>query len=270
MKTISIFSLTFSMLILQPHARLFAQTAQSSPSGSPTSEADLLKQLDTINTSAATPPPFSKPAPAASKNPGDENGGQQTQKPPTEITATQEATYDEKTRKAVFTGNVRVKDPQVDITCDMLTAFLRKEATDSKSKADEKSPTPASAKVDANEKGNSGASAGASPKRGSGLDRAIAEGHVIIIQEKPATDGGQPQRNIGKSAKADYDANTGDVTLSGWPEVSQGINTQVATSAETIMIMNRDRNTMITHGPSKTVIQEQDEQPKPTTTTQRQ
>ena len=174
------------------------------------------------------------------------------QKPPTVITATKEATYDEKTRQAVFTGDVRVDDPEIKITSDKLTAFLRKEAAGGAGASPAPKPTAAAAKP------------GASPAaggRGSGLERAIAEGHVIIVQDKPAADGGEPQHNVGKAEKADYNANTGDILLTGMPEVSQGINTQIATSPETTMTMNRDGRTMKTRGPSKTVIQDTSSQP---------
>jgi hypothetical protein len=84
---------------------------------------------------------------------------------------------------------------------------------------------------------------------------------VVIVQDKPAANGGQPEHDVGIALKADYNADTGDVVLTGWPRVSQGINTQIATSPDTVMTMNRDGHTMKTHGPSRTVIQEQN-QPK--------
>ena len=105
--------------------------------------------------------------------------------------------------------------------------------------------------------------------RPSGLQRAIAEGNpdypVVIVQDKPGVNGAAPEHDVGIALKADYNADTGDVVLTGWPRVSQGINTQIATSAETVMIMNKDGQTMRTIGPSRTVIQEQD-QPKTTGT----
>ena len=45
----------------------------------------------------------------------------------------------------------------------------------------------------------------------------------------------------------------GDVKLFGWPQVQQGTNLHIATSAETTMTMNRDNHTMHTNGPSRTV-----------------
>src|ERR1043166_1608317 len=214
------------------------------------SEADLLKQLDTIKatgsstpTAPATSPTAPKSTDAKQKAKPDE---QPEQKGPTEITATEETTYDEKTRKAIFKGNVVVKDPQFTITCAKLTAFL-KPAGESGNSGSAKNPTG----------GDSGSGGG-----GGGLDHAIADGThenpVIIVQDKPATDGGQPQHNVGRAERAEYNATTGEVKLSGWPQVSQGINLQKATSADTVMYMNRDAKTMRTVGPSTTIIQEQD------------
>jgi lipopolysaccharide export system protein LptA len=169
--------------------------------------------------------------------------------------------YDEKTRIAIFTGDnygVFVKDPSFTVNCDKLTAYLRKAASPvlgAKAKPSA-TPTPAVAGKAAATKTN-------------GLQRAIAEGPadrpVVIVQDKPAANGEQPQHNVGIAAKADYNTDTGDVILTGWPRVSQGINTQIATSEKTIMIMNKDGHTMRTIGPSRTVIQEQD-QPKKTGT----
>jgi hypothetical protein len=48
-------------------------------------------------------------------------------KGPTEITATQEAQFDTKTRVGVFIGNVKVVDPQFTMTSDRLTVHLNKD-----------------------------------------------------------------------------------------------------------------------------------------------
>jgi len=175
--------------------------------------------------------------------------------------------YDEKTRVAIFTGDnygVFLKDPQFTVNCDKLTAYMRKGAGTApgpggpgahKKPVATPLPSPASKA--------SGADAAAA--KTNGLQRAVAEGPadrpVVIVQEKPATNGEQAQRNVGIAQKADYNADTGDVVLTGWPRVTQGINTQIATSKDTIMTMNKDGKTMKTRGPSRSIIQEQD-QPK--------
>lgn len=239
MKTVRIFPLTLmamTMAMCWPFP-LLAQTGGQGGGFGLVNKPAMMSQPGDAALDAAPSPP------AGGKRKGDAAAGQ---KPPTEITSTKDASYDEKTRQAIFTGDVRVKDTEVTITCDKLTAFLRKEATEAGGGAKPK-PSPSS---------GAGASTGAAGGRGSGLERAIAEGHVIIVQEKAGENGGPPQRNIGRAERADYNANTGDILLSGMPEVSQGINTQIATSPETTMTMNRDNRVMKTRGPSKTVIQE--------------
>lgn len=164
---------------------------------------------------------------------------------PTEITATKEATFDEKTRIAVFLGNVRVKDPQFNLAADKLTAFMKK--------APAADRTPASSDPNATKPAVDGKKEG-----GSGLDRAIAEGHVVITQDKPSEIGKPPVRYVGRGKKADYNATTGEVTLSGNPQVQQGINTHIATEESTVMIMQKGGQ-MKTLGGSRTLIQDQDE-----------
>jgi len=58
---------------------------------------------------------------------------------------------------------------------------------------------------------------------------------------------------IGKSDKAYYNAETGDIILTGTPEIQQGINLVVATSPSTVMTLNRDGH-MHSKGSTKTII----------------
>ena len=73
-----------------------------------------------------------KAVPGASETRGGANdlfGGDNKDRPkgPTEITATQEAQFDTKTRIGVFIGNVKVVDPQFTLTSDRLTVHLNKD-----------------------------------------------------------------------------------------------------------------------------------------------
>ena len=163
-------------------------------------------------------------------------------KGPTEISAL-EATFDQKTNQAVFIGEVEVKDPEFNVKCDRLTAHLK---SASKLKAgdppDPKAPKPV---------------APAKPKGGGGgLHRAVAEanpgGRVIIVQDKKDADG-TIQHSAGEADKATYDAVTGDIVLTGMPEIQQGINRVVATARGTVMTLNRDGH-MNAKGPHKTII----------------
>jgi len=177
--------------------------------------------------------------------------------------------YDGKTRVAVFTGDyygVFVKDPSFTVYCDKLTAYMRRGGGAPPVKgAPSAKPTPAP--TPRGKAGDASSPASTPASRGGGLQRAVAEGPVdrpvVIVQDKPpANPGDQPQHNVGIAQKADYNADTGDIVLTGWPRVSQGINTQIATSARTIMIMNKDGHTMKTIGPSRSVLQDQAEPKK--------
>jgi len=203
------------------------------------------------------------PTPAPEKKKGDANTAPAG---PTVIDS-QNMDYDEKTRVAVFTGEdygVFLKDPQFTVNCDKLTAYMRKVAGGAGGAAGVKGKGAAVAKATPAPAAKPGGADAAAPK-GNGLQRAIAEGSadrpVVIVQDKPAANGDEAQHNVGIAEKADYNADTGDVILTGWPRVSQGINTQIATSKNTVMTMNKDGHTMTTRGSSRSIIQEQ-AQPK--------
>lgn len=131
----------------------------------------------------------------------------------TEITAQKEATFDEKNNIAIFIGSVRVNDPSFLLSCDKLTVYLTKDR--------------------------------------SGIDRAVAEGNVVIVQQTPDED--RSKAATGRARRAEYTPSTGRAVLSGNPEISQGINRHIATSPGTRMILNRDGQAT-TEGPSRTII----------------
>ncbi|HEY1476539.1 MAG TPA: LptA/OstA family protein [Chthoniobacterales bacterium] len=166
-------------------------------------------------------------------------------KGPTEITATQEAQFDTKTRVGVFIGNVKVVDPQFTMTSDRLTVHLNKD------------------------------------QEGGGLNDAEANGNVIIVhinQPKtqvaqaqssgptppptPAAVSGQPGArtqqpvtSTGKAEKALYEAKDGSITLTGWPQVTQGANTHIATAPGVKMVLYKDGR-MQTYGSTRTLIED--------------
>jgi lipopolysaccharide export system protein LptA len=193
----------------------------------PISEAGLAESPNTaeVPRAIAVAPRDAAPAPAPKP------------KGTTEITA-MEATFDNKKHEAIFSRNVTVTDPEFSVTCERLVAMLKH----SGSSADAKNPTersPAAApKPVGQEKG--------------GLKRAIAEGNVVIRQSKVEADGSTSQ-SVGRAQKADYNAVTGDIVLSGSPTVQQGYNQCIATSPETVMTLNRDRNMRVV-GPHRTII----------------
>ena len=186
------------------------------------------------------------PKPVAEKPPTPAPGAE---KKATEITCTGETTFDAKVGMAVFIKEVKVNDPQFSLTADKLTAYLKKAAKEAlKSGTSTPTPTPA-ASPDA-----------ASPA--SGLERAVAEGNVVITQDKVDEKTGEVTHYIGKGAKADYNAVSGEMTLSGWPQIQQGFNNQVATDEGTVMVMDKEGH-LRTKGPSMTVIKSET---KPTKT----
>jgi lipopolysaccharide export system protein LptA len=182
-----------------------------------------------------------------------------TAKGPTEITASQEAQFDTKTRSGVFIGNVKVVDPQFTMTADRLTVHLNRD------------------------------------EDGGGLREAEADGHVVIVhvnQPKPvaqAQNGSAPPGatgspapsgspvptarpgagnvgatpppvqqapvSVGKGDKAVYVAKDGSVTLTGWPQVTQGGNTHIAIAPGVTMVLYRDGR-MQTYGSTRTLIED--------------
>jgi len=135
----------------------------------------------------------------------------------TEIYA-DEASFNTEKRVGVFNGHVRVFDPRFLIQSDKLTVFIHKE-------------------------------------EGEGLEKAIAEKNVGVVREKPDPKGGPPSKAIGLSEKAVYTSSDGNVVLTGTPRVQQGLDTHIATSPDTVMILNQDGQ-LTTHGPSRTEIRQ--------------
>jgi lipopolysaccharide export system protein LptA len=170
--------------------------------------------------------------------------GKDRPKGPTDVRCTQEAQFDSKTRSGVFIGNVKVIDPQFTLTADRLSVRLSKE------------------------------------QDGGGLEEAQAEGNVIIVHvNQPKTSADQPQgqaaatpgaqaqqpvTSTGKAERAVYDAKDGSVTLTGWPQVTQGVNTQVATAPGVKMVLYKDGR-MQTYGSTRTLIQDKTATNKPNT-----
>ena len=130
-----------------------------------------------------------------------------------------EASFDSEKRIGVFTGHVRVFDPRFNIQSDKLTVFIHKE-------------------------------------EGEGLEKAIAEGQVGVVRDKPDPKGGPPSKAVGLSEKAVYTSSDGNVVLTGSPRVQQGFDTHVATSPDTVMVLSQDGH-LTTHGPSRTEIRQE-------------
>jgi lipopolysaccharide transport protein LptA len=136
----------------------------------------------------------------------------------TEIYA-DEAFFDSTKNMGIFSGRVKVVDPRFNLQSDKLTVFITKGENQS-------------------------------------LERAIADGNVGLVRQRPDPNGGPPARAVGRADKATYTASTGDVELRGTPRVQEGPNMHVATSPDTVMIINQNSQ-LTTHGPSRTEIHQQ-------------
>src|SRR6059036_3628188 len=181
---------------------------------------------------AATAPKTSATAPekkakkkAASekkdKSPGENlfAAGLQSNEPVTTEIYADEAFFDSTKNMGIFSGRVKVVDPRFNLQSDRLTVFITK-------------------------------------GQNQGLEKAIAEGNVGLVRDRPDPSGGPPTRAVGRADKAVYTAATGDVELTGTPRVQEGLNMHVATSADTVMIINQNSQ-LRTHGPSRTEIRQE-------------
>ena len=135
----------------------------------------------------------------------------------TEIYA-DKAVFDSTKSIGVFTGHIIVIDPRFQIQGDKLTIYISKQQSE-------------------------------------GLDKALVEGNVGVVRERPDPAGGPPSKMVGRSDKALYTAKNGNFELTGNPRVQQGLNTHVATSPDTVMVLN-EKGELQTTGPSRTEIRQ--------------
>jgi lipopolysaccharide transport protein LptA len=155
---------------------------------------------------------------------GQSAAGLQSNEPLTTEIYADEAFFDSTKNMGIFSGRVKVTDPRFNLQSDKLTVFITKGENQS-------------------------------------LEKAIAEGNVGLVRERPDPKGGPPTRAVGRAEKATYTAATGDVELRGTPRVQEGENMHVATSADTVMIINQNSQ-LRTHGPSRTEIRQRPDEEK--------
>src|SRR5437773_3174593 len=135
---------------------------------------------------------------------GSSTAGAQSNEPTTTEIYSDEAVFDSTKNMGIFSGRVKVVDPRFNLQSDKLTVFITKGQNQS-------------------------------------LEKAIAEGNVGLVRERPDPNGGAPTRAVGRADKATYTAATGDVALRGTPRVQEGANMHVATSTDTVMILSLHR-----------------------------
>lgn len=204
-------------------ARVLAQAAAATPkavAAAPKAVAAAPKAV------AATSPkkPKKQSAEKEKKSPanslfGQSASGLNTNEPTTTEIYADEAFFDSTKNMGIFTGRVKVTDPRFNLQSDKLTVFITK-------------------------------------GENQGLEKAIAEGNVGLVRDRPDPSGGPPTRAVGRADKATYTAATGDVELRGTPRVQEGPNMHVATSPDTVMIINQNSQ-LTTHGPSRTEIRQE-------------
>lgn len=147
-----------------------------------------------------------------------------------------EAFFDSAKHIGTFTGHVIVKDPRFNVQADKLTVYLRKD--DDKPAATE------------------------TPEQRQGLQKAVAEGNVGVVRDAAGENGGPPTRSVGRADVATYTTGDGNLELKGSPRVQSGMNTHVATSPETVMLINQSGQ-LTTRGPSRTEIKQEPKAAEP-------
>jgi lipopolysaccharide transport protein LptA len=145
--------------------------------------------------------------------------GAQTSGPVTTEIYADDAFFDSSKNVGIFSGHVKVADPRFTLQSEKLTVYITK-------------------------------------GQNQGLEKAIAEGNVAVVRDRPDANGGAPTRAVGRSDQATYIAATGNVEMRGTPRVQEGVNTHIATSPETVMIVNQNGQ-LTTHGPSRTEIRQE-------------
>lgn len=214
--------------------RLDAQTAVATPNATPVVPKAVSVPPKGVAASPAEKPQKAKKAKKEAaqkdnaqkenKSPANQLFGQSamglnTNEPTTTEIYADEAFFDSTKNMGIFSGRVKVTDPRFNLQSDKLTVFITK-------------------------------------GENQGLEKAIAEGNVGLVRERPDPSGGPPTRAVGRAEKATYTASTGDVELRGTPRVQEGANMHVATSPDTVMIINQNSQ-LRTHGPSRTEIRQE-------------
>ncbi|MGZ5024518.1 MAG: LptA/OstA family protein [Chthoniobacterales bacterium] len=174
-----------------------------------------------------TPKPKKSATKGPAKNAATHNAGEPEEAITTEIYA-EHAFFDSANSVGIFTGHVIVKDPRFNVQSDKLTVYMAKGGTDQTT---------------------------GQPQQQT-LEKAVAEGNVGVVRDQPGENGGPPQHSVGRSDIATYTISDGNVELRGSPRVQSGLNTHIATSPDTVMVMTQDGK-LTTTGPSRTEIRQE-------------
>ena len=198
------------------------------------------------------------------KGPDILGGNDSENKGPTEITAKEEVDFDGNAHTAVFVGNVKVIDPQFTMTTDKLTVWMNKQEDGGGIKEAHADGNVIIVHANPPKNNEQPAEAGASPRTTPVANttlppRATPAGKtgLMPLPTPSASPSAAPQvvLDTGRAQKAIYNAKQDAVTLIGWPQLTQGVNTHIATEETTRMILYRDGR-LQTFGPSRTVIED--------------
>ncbi len=161
---------------------------------------------------------------------------------PTGIIEADKVFFDNNTSIIIYTGHVRARHPDFYIECEELELHMIKEEPENAKKGDaakaaSKAADPISAK------------GGKKADKGPPIKKAIARGPMVIIEKRDVN--GDVQQ--GRCKRLEYDGATGNMTLSDSPQVQKGNILHIATTADTVMVFDREGR-LSTNRPSKTVI----------------
>jgi lipopolysaccharide export system protein LptA len=195
------------------------------------------------------------------KGPDVLGGDDSKNKGPTEITAKEEVDFDANAHTAIFEGSVKVIDPDFTMTTDKLTVWMNKQEDGGGIKEAHADGNVIIVHVNQSKDKGQTAEAGASPRTSPVANTALTPqattfgNPTVFGQASPSPSATPPVLDTGRAQKAIYNAKQDAVTLIGWPQVTQGVNTHIATEEGTRMILYRDGR-LQTFGPSRTVIED--------------
>jgi len=241
---------------------VLGQTA-ASPKASARSSAHAQGSAAGVNKKS---PGTEKGAAESKKTPG-AFGDSDSSKGPTEITAKEEVDFDANAHTAIFVGNVKVIDPQFTMTTDKLTVWMNKQEDGGGIKDAQADGNVIIVHVNQSKDKTQTADGSASPRTTPVANTAVTPsattfgnttfGNSSVFGPSPSPSPGAtpPVLDTGRAQKALYNAKQDAVTLIGWPQVTQGMNTHIATEEGTRMVLYRDGR-LQTFGPSRTVIED--------------
>ncbi len=162
---------------------------------------------------------------------------------PTIIIEADRSDFDLNTAVFIYSGHVRARHPDFYIECEELEVHMVKEEPTQAGKGKAQAPqNPLLAK------------SGKKDDKDPPIKKAIARGPMVII-EKRSLEGDIQQ---GRCKRLDYDGVTKDIVLSDYPQVQKGNVLHQATTADTVMIFDKEGR-LRTNGRPRTVILSDDQ-----------